>query len=127
MNVSPNERIYRTLVKAAITLSCVPGLLFGYIWYANWTAESEARVFCERTRLGADIGFTVIEFEHEIGYRKVPGGKVSVRHYGFPEQGFAKDKHTFLFNGFMFDKAYCDVSLNPDGKIIGKQSFILYD
>jgi hypothetical protein len=124
---SLNKRIARTLVKSAIILICVPGILLGYIWYANAAAEMNARVFCDGIPVGSSITSEIAKFEKDIGYRQEPGGKVSVRHYGFPQEGFSTDSHTFLFYGFMSDRAYCDVSLSADGKITARNSFMQYD
>ncbi|NHZ44669.1 hypothetical protein [Massilia aquatica] len=117
----------KQLTKGALILLSLLSVLCASIWYANASAEKEAWNFCERMPLGSDIHSEIEKFEKDIGYHKVPGGRVSASHYGFPEAGFANNKHTFIFKGFMLDKAYCDVSLTDDGKIIGKNSFIQYD
>ena len=119
--------VIRSLMKVGVAIVCVPALLYAGLWYANWSAERSAQVFCDGIPLGSDITLEIVKFEKEIGFRQEPGGKVSVRHYGFPQEGFSKDRHTFLFNGFWYDKAYCDVSIGPDGKVTAKKSFIQYD
>lgn len=117
----------KQLIKGALFLLSLLGIVCAYIWYANESAEKDAWYFCERMSLGSDIAAGIEKFEKATGYKKAPGGKVSALHYGFPQEGFAKNKHTFIFKGFMLDKAYCDVSLTADGKITGRNSYFQYD
>ncbi|WP_157778543.1 hypothetical protein [Massilia violaceinigra] len=119
--------VVNSLLKVAIGIIVVPGAVLAFVWYSNWSAERSARVYCDGIQLGSDISVEIEKFEKNIGFEKEPGGKVSVRHYGFPQERFPMGQHTFLFNGFMFEKAYCDVSLSPDGKVTAKNSFIHYD
>lgn len=95
--------------------------------YANARAETDARDFCERMPLGADIVLEIEKFERDIGFKKVSGGKVSADHYGSPDEGFARNQHIFFFKGFMLDKGYCVVSLAAEGKITAKNSSFTYD
>lgn len=110
-----------------LILIALPGILCASIVYANARAETDARDFCERLPLGADIVLEIEKFERDIGFKKAPGGKVSADHHGFPDEGFTKNQHTFLFKGFMLDKGYCVVSLAADGKITAKNSSFMYD
>ncbi|MDQ1834515.1 hypothetical protein [Massilia scottii] len=126
LSESKKDVVYSVL-KVAIGIIVVPGAALAFVWYSNWSAERSARVYCDGIQLGSDISVQIEKFEKNIGYKKESGGKVSVRHYGFPQERFPMGQHTFLFYGFMFDKAYCDVSLSPDGKVTAKNSFIHYD
>lgn len=123
----PKKDVVYSLVKCVIGILIVPGAILAFVGYANWSADRAAQVYCDGIPLGSDISVEIEKFENRIGYKKEPGGKVSVRHYGFPDAGFPKDSHTFIFNGFMFEKAYCDVALSPDGKVKSKISGFQYD
>ncbi|NHZ67043.1 hypothetical protein [Massilia genomosp. 1] len=124
---NPSRKIVRILLIAVAVIILMPGIFLAFIWYANVAAEKNARMFCEGIPIGSDISLEIAKFEEAIGYKKKPGGKVSVHHYGFPQKGFSKDRHTFLFDGFMFDKGYCEVTLNAAGKVMSKNSSMQYD
>ena len=121
------KNIARKAMKVAITLITVISSVALLILYSNWSAEKDAQSFCHGVPLGSDITVEIMKFETKIGDKLEPGGKVSVRHYGFPEEGFPKGHHSFLFKGFMFEKAYCDVSLDENGKVVSKRSYMQYD
>ena len=112
----PVRRRYSMFVKSAFAIISVPVILIALVEYINWSAEREAQAFCDAIEPGSDISLAVTKFEEKLGKR-------GALHYGSVE-----DKgHTFLFPGFMFDKAVCGVSVASDGKAISKYSQMQYD
>jgi hypothetical protein len=127
---SARKRVF-TLVKitaiAAMTLIAIPGTLIAFVWYANRSAEREAREFCDGIAQGTDIALAIAKMEKQTGFEKRAGEKTSVRHVGFPDEGLAKNSHTFIYPGFIFDKAECTVWLDQNGKVTSSFSKMLYD
>lgn len=116
------------LARFVLILTAVAASSWLLIHYPNWTAERAARAFCTGVRPGADMSAIIHQFEIDVGFERSPNSKVSVRHYGFPDPGFAKDSHTFVFPGFMLDKAECIIGVDKDGKATSmKHIEMLYD
>ena len=113
---NPIKKHLYTFVKIVIAIISVPVILIVLDRYANWSAEREAQVFCDAIEPGSDISLAITKFEKKVG-------KKDALHYRSAEDNV----HTFLFPGFMFDKADCSVSVTPDGKTISKYSQMLYD
>lgn len=121
------KRIIYTLIKLVVAIALLLGGMASCNYYLAWSAERKAQAFCDSIAPGSDISLAIARVDDESGYKKVDGGKVSALHYGFPEEGFADYSHTFLFPAFGFDKAYCDVTLTKDGKVVSKNSYFQAD
>jgi hypothetical protein len=133
MSNAPNpirQRVY-ALVKVALVIASIPVVLIALfaaiVYYANWSAERDAEALCDSIPLGSDIVPTIRKFEKDIGFIKQPGGKETVRHYGYPDSGPYTDGHRFMFFGMWMDKAYCGVSLTQDGKVKAKNVYLHED
>jgi hypothetical protein len=122
-----NTDAIRAVMKVMIGLLLAWGGVLAWASYANRSAEKDAQAYCDGIAPGADIALEIAAFEKKIDYKKDAGGKVSVRHYGFPEEGFPAGSHDFLFQGFWYDKAYWTVQLSAGGKVLSKASSMQYD
>lgn len=118
------KAIYR-IAKIVLGIALLLGSMRSCISYINWSALRDAQALCDSMPLGSDIVPTIRKFEKDIGFVKQPGGKETVRHYGYPDSGLYTDGHRFMFFGMWMDKAYCDVSLTQDGKAKAKYAYLL--
>ena len=99
----------------ALPASCITWTVVG-----DPIAEWRAQAFCDDIPVGADLASIVTAFDREN-----PGsnGNESVRHHAVPRW----PGHTFIFPGAWMDRAYCDVVADPQGHVVSKNAYILYD
>ncbi len=115
------------LLKLVIGIISLPLILFVLVWYSVWSAEHDANAFCDQIALGADIIPIIAQFERQTGFEKKPGGKVSARHYGYPDPNFDRDGHVFLFPAMMFSNGYCSIALTENGRVKSKIAYFQAD
>jgi hypothetical protein len=70
--------------------------------WANWTADRNARAFCEQTAIGSNISKATARADRN----KIMWGRSEPR-----------SSYTFYFFGFVMDKAVCDVSADSKGTV----------
>lgn len=124
---NPGKKIFYTFLKIVLFIISLSVILFMLVAYSIWSAERDANVFCDKIALGADIVPIIRQFEKQTGFERKPGDKVSARHYGFPDEGFDNDGHTFLFPALMFSNAYCQIALTENGKVKSKIAYFQAD
>ena len=95
--------------KVAIVTIATLGAMVACVFYANWSADRKAKAFCDAINVGSDISLTI---------DKAKKNKIFFGNF----QGF-----TFYFPGTGFDKAVCEVSVDPNGKVTSKNSEMEYD
>jgi|GEM_PF-3427029 len=119
-------KIVHTFAKVIVVIVLLLGCIRSYGEYLNWAAAKDAQAFCGEIEIGSDITLSIANFQKEIGFVKIEGGKSSIRHFGFPNlpELAPKDGHTFKFPGFLMVDAYCEVSLDQNGKVISKRSSV---
>ena len=104
------------LVIAGVIASLLPIGIFAFGYYLNWSAENDARKFCDAIALGSDVTIAITKFEQRVGEK-------GVLHYST-----TKEKgETFIFPGLVMDRAYCGVALDENGKVIAKHSELTHD
>lgn len=105
---------------AILGVLALPASCITWAVVADSLAEREAHAFCDDIPVGADLAPIVTAFDREH-----PGSssKVSARHYAVPEW----PGHRFMFPGVMLDRAYCDAVADPQGQVVSKNAYILYD
>ena len=92
------------IVAALIVLLIAPVALLKYL---NYSAERNAEAFCGNIQLGSNIS-VAIQAAHA---KKIRG------------LNFANPlNYTFYFPGVMFDKAVCDVWIDPKGRVVSKHA-----
>ncbi|MBC3919108.1 hypothetical protein H8L32_16575 [Undibacterium sp. CY18W] len=110
------KKILRKVTKIVLSVILILMIFPAAVLYANWSAENEAKAFCDAVDTGSNISLAIIKFETKIGEKET-------LHYEFNDgRG-----HRFLFSGFMFDKAQCTVQSDREGKVLSKVSEMLYD
>ncbi|MFZ6769980.1 hypothetical protein ACO0LM_23240 [Undibacterium sp. Di26W] len=112
----PKNKIHRKVTKIILSLILILMFFTATVLYANWSAENDAKTFCDEVEIGLNISLAIKKFEKKIG-------KKETLHYEIKEG----EGHRFLFPGFMFDKAECTVHSDRDGKVLSKLSEMLYD
>jgi hypothetical protein len=105
-----SRELLKILAGVALGLAVLAGLLVGVPAGMNWNAEKKAGAFCESVKRGADVSAMAANFEKNL--EKSAGERIL--------QYDADDasSHTFLFEGFMFDKAACRVAMDKDRKAV---------
>jgi hypothetical protein len=108
------RRISRELLKillgVVIGLAMLAGLAYGVPAGMNWNAEQKARAFCDGVKRGADVAAMAANFDKSAGEQHI-------LHYEADDAS----SHTFLFEGFIFDKAACRVVMDKDHKAVSIQ------
>jgi hypothetical protein len=95
--------------KVAVVIVAVLGTPVACVYYLNWSAERKAKAFCDDVAIGSDISLAI---------EKAKDKKLLYGDY----QGY-----TFYFPGMVFDKAVCEVSIDPSRKVTSKHSEMEYD
>ena len=106
------------LISAATAL-----ILFGgsvaLLAYTYWSAERDARGFCDQIPIGSDISTaTAKAMASKIGF-----GPSSALEKKLLWKGSDSGVYTFyFFTAFIFDKAVCEVGVTRGGKVRSKHS-----
>ena len=112
--MSESGRRAKKALKVLLGLGVIAVLFFGSIAglvaYLNWSANRGARNFCADIAIGSNISVTVAKAKE----RKIL-------------QGSSGQEYTFYFPGFVFDKAVCEVVVNPGGTVVSKGHVMEYD
>ncbi|HEX7641831.1 MAG TPA: hypothetical protein VF472_06410 [Burkholderiaceae bacterium] len=90
------------------------GLMCGVPAGMNWNAEKRAKSFCQAVKSGADVAVMVGNFEKGL---EQGAGERRILHYEAEDAS----SHTFLFEGFMFDKAACRVAMDKSHRAVSAQ------
>lgn len=106
----------RQLLKILLAMVIVLGLIMAIPEFMNRRAEASAQAFCTELKPGSEIAWAVARFE------TAEGGRDSM-HYA----GADGKSHSFVFPGFVFDRAYCEVELDANGKVKAVQAVFRYD
>ena len=109
MSESRRTKVVLLVGKVALGIVIALGAIVAPISYLNWSAERNARKFCDAIAIDSDIS---------VATQKVKDKKL---YYG-DSQGY-----TFYFWGMVFDKAVCEVSLDQNRKVTAKHSEMEYD
>jgi hypothetical protein len=118
------RKTIRRIAKIGLGIILLLGGMRSCASYINWSAERDAQALCDSIPLGSEIVPTIRKFEKDIGFVAQPGGKETVRHYGYPDSGNHTNGHRFMFFGIWMDKAYCDISLTQDGRVKAKSAYL---
>ena len=97
--VSKSLKIIALAISVVVVACCAIVACIGYV---NWSAERNARTFCDEIAVGSDISIAV--------------ERAKDRHLLWGPAG----GYTFYFPGFVFDKAVCEVAVNREGKVTSK-------
>lgn len=103
------KKIILLFGKIAVVSVAMFGLLLACLFYPNWSAEREAKAFCDEIAIGSDVSLAVERAKEK-------------RIFFGDFQGY-----TFYFPGLVFDKAVCEVSVDANRKVISKASIMEYD
>ena len=103
------KKLVFLLGEIAFIIVAALGAILACISYPNWSAEGEAREFCEKSDIGSDIS---------LATERAKDKKLL---YG-DSRGC-----TFYFPGLVFDKAVCEVSVDSNRKVTAKHSEMEYD
>ena len=102
-------RFIRESLKVALGvvlgLGLLAGVAYGLPTYMNWSADNKAQAFCAGIKRGADIAPVVANFEKAAGDQRI-------LHYESDDGA----SHTFLFEGFVYELAACQVTVDKDRK-----------
>ncbi|HWU56726.1 MAG TPA: hypothetical protein VN175_14545 [Rhizomicrobium sp.] len=87
--------------------------------YTYWSAETDARQFCDQIPIGSDISTATAKAVD----RKVPFGPSNALEKKVLWEGSDSGVYTFyFFTAFIFDKAVCEVRVTREGKVRSKHS-----
>jgi hypothetical protein len=89
------------------------GIAVGGGSYINYAARQDATRFCEEITMGETLGLVGARYEKQGG---------QFQHADNRGLGY-----TFVFPGFVMDKAYCDIGLDHNGQVISKHSYLQAD
>ena len=109
-----NSRIsIRELAYPFVILACaivaVVGTAVACTAYLDWSAERQAKAFCNDVPIGSDISLAV---------ERAKDKKLLYGDYR---------RYTFYFPGMVFDKAVCEIWIDPNRKVTSKHSEMEYD
>ena len=114
-SASLGKRFAIGLLKIALGVvagaALLASLVFGIPAGMNWRAEKKAESFCQSVARGADVAAMARNFEKSL---EQSAGEQHILHYEADDAA----SHTFLFEGFMFDKAACRVAMDKDRKAV---------
>jgi hypothetical protein len=109
---SPGKKRARVLFIVAAVIVIPPTYLVGSVAYTNWSAERKARAFCAATQPGSDIHAAIARAD-----------EMKVYHSG----DVASGSQSFMFPGYFVDTAYCDVTVDGQGRVVSTHAEMLYD
>jgi hypothetical protein len=92
---------------------CLFGLPLGSAVLINLLAEGQAQAFCDASKPGSTISAALARADQQ----GLP----------FHHEGVDGRQHTFVFRGFVMDKAYCDVFFDERGVIQSTQVQFQHD
>jgi len=108
-----------SIVTATVVL--LAASVLGLSAWANWSAERDARRFCDETPIGSDISAATARADD----RKLMWGAGGKYYHDAPVgEG---SPYTFYFFGAVMDKAVCEVSFDRKGKVRTRHSEMEYD
>jgi len=105
-----SRELLKILLGVMFGLALMAGLLFGIPAGMNWHARKQAEEFCSGIKRGADLTALAAGFDKAAGEQHI-------LHYEADDGA----SHTFLFEGFMFDKAACRVAMDKNRKAVSAQ------
>lgn len=99
--------LLKILLGVVLGLAGLAGLVFGVPAGINWSAEKKAGAFCESIKRGTDVTALAANFQKNAGEQHIV-------------QYEAEDasSHTFLFEGFLLDRAACRVTMDGGHKAV---------